>query len=89
MGSALGINPSTVAIQLEYQIKFDFGLDQAQVHAKGNLKSLASLAKLLVETKVDVIRLLKHKIGNCKREKISAFSHPKYLNFNFDTFETK
>ena len=78
MGSALGINPSTVAIQLEYQVKFDLGLDQAQFHAKGNLKSLASLGKLLVETKVDVIRLLKHKFFPLEEFiHSSAFSHPK------------
>ena len=62
MESAPGITPSAVATHLEYQINFDYRLDEAQFHTKGNLKSLASLAQLLVNTKVDVIRLLKHKI---------------------------
>ena len=62
MESAPGITPSTVATHLEYRINFDNRLDQAQFHAKGNLKSLASLAQSLINTKVDVIRLLTHKI---------------------------
>ena len=42
----------TYHVCVGYSINFDCGLDRVQSNVKGNLKTLASLAKLFIDTNI-------------------------------------